>query len=49
LRYYPGQASGRWEASQLAAGTRLQSPQPLFRKLDSSIVGEERARLGKPS
>lgn len=47
LRYYPGQASGRWEASRLAPGTPLQSPQPLFRKLDASIVAEERARLGK--
>ncbi len=49
LRYYSDQASGCWEASRLAPGTKLQSPQPLFRKLDVSIVAEERARLGKPS
>lgn len=47
LRYLPGQASGRWEPSQLPAGQALRKPAPLFRKLDPSIVEEERARLGK--
>jgi methionyl-tRNA synthetase len=48
LRYHPEKASGRWQPSQLAAGATLRQPQPLFRKLDASIVEQERARLGKP-
>jgi methionyl-tRNA synthetase len=47
LRYYPQGAGGRWQPSQLPAGQALQKPAPLFRKLDDSIVEEERARLGK--
>jgi methionyl-tRNA synthetase len=47
LRYRPATASGRWEPSQLPAGQTLTQPAPLFRKLDESIVAEERARLGK--
>jgi methionyl-tRNA synthetase len=47
LRYRQGQASGRWEPSQLRAGQSLREPAPLFRKLDESIVEEERARLGQ--
>ncbi|HVN55853.1 MAG TPA: methionine--tRNA ligase [Anaerolineaceae bacterium] len=47
LRYHPEKASGRWEPSQLEPGQPLQQPQPLFRKLDPSIVDEERARLGQ--
>jgi len=46
LRYRPGQACGTWTASQLPAGRALLQPAPLFRKLDESIVEEERARLG---
>ncbi len=46
LRYKPGSASGRWEPSQLEPGRVLRPPQPLFRKLDESIVETERARLG---
>lgn len=46
LRYLPGKAAGRWEPSQLPAGQILRQPAPLFRKLDESIVAEERARLG---
>jgi methionyl-tRNA synthetase len=46
LRYLPGNASGRWEPSQLQAGQALREPAPLFKKLDESIVEEERARLG---
>jgi methionyl-tRNA synthetase len=49
LRYNPEKASGRWEPSQLKPGQKFDSPKPLFRKLDISIVEEERARLGKPS
>ncbi len=48
LRYDPTGASGRWEPSQLPPGQPIQKPKPLFRKLDPSIVEEERARLGKP-
>ncbi len=47
LRYIPDKASGRWESSQLQAGAPLNQPEPLFIKLDASIVDEERARLGK--
>ena len=48
LRYRPGRASGRWEPSQLPPDQALRQPAPLFRKLDESIVAEERARLGSP-
>lgn len=46
LRYLPEQASGHWEPSQLQPGQRFQKPAPLFKKLDPSIVEEERARMG---
>jgi methionyl-tRNA synthetase len=46
LRYRPDEASGHWEPSQLPPGQALERPAPLFRKLDESIVAEERARLG---
>lgn len=49
LRYHGDKATGRWEPSQLQPGVVLQKPQPLFKKLDASIVEEERARLGKPA
>jgi len=29
-------------------GQALREPQPLFRKLEPSLVDEERARLGQP-
>src|SRR6266511_2003666 len=35
----------RWESVPLVAGTRLEPPTPVFRKLDPSIVDEELARL----
>jgi len=35
-----------WKPSELAPGIKLQSPQPLFKKLDFSVIEEERARLG---
>jgi len=47
LRYFPEKAMGRWEPSQLPAGQVLLQPAPLYRKLDESIVMEERARLGR--
>ena len=46
LRYRADQACGRWEASQLQPGQPLQKPEPLFRKLDESILEEEKKRLG---
>lgn len=46
LQYNPAGASGRWEPSKLEAGHPLITPQPLFRKLDISIVEEERVRMG---
>ncbi len=49
LRYNPEKAGGRWLPSQLAPGQALQQPAPLFKKLDESIVAEERARLGNRS
>jgi methionyl-tRNA synthetase len=39
-------ASGRWVPLELPAGQALREPQPLFRKLDESIVAEELARMG---
>jgi methionyl-tRNA synthetase len=47
LCYRSGNASGTWTPSNLPAGQALQVPAPLFKKLDESIVEEERARLGK--
>ena len=47
LRYNPGGATGKWEPSKLKAGDPLRQPVALFKKLDISIVEEERARLGK--
>jgi methionyl-tRNA synthetase len=49
LRYNPENAVGRWEPSQLEPGRQLNQPSPLFKKLDASIVAEERARLGTPA
>jgi methionyl-tRNA synthetase len=36
---------GRWEPLPLTAGTPLETPTPVFRKLDPSVVEEELARL----
>jgi methionyl-tRNA synthetase len=47
LRYRPGAAVGGWEPSSLKPGQALVQPAPLFRKLEESIVEEERARLGQ--
>jgi methionyl-tRNA synthetase len=49
LRYNPENAVGRWEPSRLEPGRQLNQPSPLFKKLDASIVAEERARLGTPA
>jgi len=45
---YDGElGKGRWQPSDLKPGARFNQPEPLFKKLDESIVAEERARLGK--
>ncbi len=36
-----------WKPSELKPGQKLNQPGPLFKKLENSIVEEERARLGK--
>ncbi len=46
LLYRPGVTTKQWQPSQLKAGQTLSEPAPLFRKLDSKVVEEERARLG---
>ncbi|MCX8061878.1 MAG: methionine--tRNA ligase [Anaerolineales bacterium] len=46
LLYDGSQASGEWTISELPAGQALQQPAPLFKKLEETIVAEERARLG---
>ncbi len=47
LRYDPAGAMGKWEAERLDPGRPFAKPKPLFKRLDASIVEEERARLGK--
>lgn len=47
LLYDPESASGQWQPSALKPGSRFNQPEPLFKKLDESIVAEERVRLGK--
>jgi methionyl-tRNA synthetase len=37
----------KWHRSRLAPNQALRQPSPLFKKLDESIIEEERARLGK--
>jgi len=48
LRYRAGDArsSTGWERSRLEPGAKLNQPAPLFKKLDESVIEEERARLG---
>ncbi len=46
LRYDPTDACGEWKPSTLKPGSAFQKPLPLFKKLDASIVEEERARMG---
>ena len=36
-----------WKPSDLRPGAKLSQPSPLFKKLEESIIEEERARLGK--
>ena len=46
LFYNPEKAQGSWQPSDLKPGAHFNKPKPLFRKLDHSIVDEERERLG---
>jgi len=44
---YRGIEDAQWKPSTLQPGQRLNQPEPLFKKLEESLVEEERARLGK--
>ncbi len=46
LRYDASSATGKWVISSLKPGTSLVQPEPLFKKLDISIVELERSKLG---
>jgi methionyl-tRNA synthetase len=46
LRYRPVEGQF-WKPSQLKPGAQLNQPGPLFKKLDESLIEEERQRLGK--
>ncbi len=46
LRYRASRSSNSWKPSRLKPGQKLNFPSPLFKKLDESIVAEERMRLG---
>ncbi|MEU0240866.1 methionine--tRNA ligase [Nocardiopsis sp. NPDC006198] len=45
---YAGDAA-RWESTPIVPGTPLGRPEPLFAKLDPSVVDEELARLENPA
>jgi methionyl-tRNA synthetase len=48
LRYRPSTDSEpKWKRSQLEPNQALRQPGPLFKKLEESVIEEERARLGK--
>lgn len=47
LCYVHNSQGDRWRPSELPPGQALRQPQPLFKKLDDSVVEEERARLGR--
>ncbi|TET97787.1 MAG: methionine--tRNA ligase [Anaerolineales bacterium] len=49
LIYDASSATGRWAPSDLEPGHRLKKPKPMYRKLDESVIDEERERLGQPS
>jgi methionyl-tRNA synthetase len=43
------EVGGRWESTPITPGTPLETPTPVFRKLDPSVVDEELARLEEPA
>jgi methionyl-tRNA synthetase len=48
LRYLPPtDPEPKWKHSRLAPNQALRQPGPLFKKLEESVIEEERARLGK--
>ena len=51
LCYDGSDATGEWKPSQLPPGQSLRQPDPLFEKLDESVIEEELKRIGveKPS
>jgi methionyl-tRNA synthetase len=46
LKYHEAEGI-RWTPSGLKPGAKLNQPAPLFKKLEESVIEEERARLGK--
>jgi methionyl-tRNA synthetase len=47
LRYRPpARGESQWKAAELKPGQKLNQPAPLFKKLEPSVIEEERARLG---
>jgi len=44
---YRGVEGVQWKPSDLKPGQKLNQPGPLFKKLEESVIEEERARLGK--
>ena len=44
---YKGVEGLQWKPSELKPGEKLNQPSPLFKKLEESVIEEERARLGK--
>jgi len=44
---YKGIENIYWKPSDLKPGTKLNQPGPLFKKLEESVIEEERSRLGK--
>jgi len=46
LCYDPSEATGTWNLSDLPPGQALRFPEPLFEKLDESVIEEERKVLG---
>lgn len=44
---YKGIEGLQWKPSDLQPGKKLNQPAPLFKKLEESVIEEERARLGK--
>ncbi len=48
LRYDAAGGTGSWQPSRLKPGQALRQPEPLYKKLDDSIIEAERGRLGQP-
>ncbi len=46
LRYRPAKTGGNWTPTKLEPGKPFLKPMPLYKKLDDSVVEEERGRMG---